>query len=298
MCYGHSPIFTGCATALVTPFTHEDTIDIPALRHLIQRQIESGIDAIVLLGTTGEPSTLTMLEREQIIQVGIESAEGRIPVIIGTGSNDTQKAIEYARQAYTLGAQGQLSVTPYYNKTTQNGLIRHYHTIMDSTPLPLILYHVPGRTGMQMTADTIMHIQQHPNAAGIKDASGQIAFTAEIIEKTHGKLPVYSGNDDMIVPIMSLGGKGVISVCSNIVPMQTKAILSACLHGCYEEAVHAQIALLPLIRLLFSQVNPIPVKASLNMMGLIEDRLRLPLTPMEGDDRKKLLNLLQGMNLA
>jgi len=294
----HSPLFTGCATALVTPFKKDESIDLVKLTRLIELQLAAGIDALVLLGTTGEPCTLTMEERAQIIQTGLSTVNGRIPVIIGTGSNDTRKAIEYAAQAKKLGAQGQLCVTPYYNKATQTGLIRHYSAILDSCDLPMILYHVPSRTAQHMSADTVAVLSKHPNTAGIKEASGEISLTEEIIKKTNGMLPIYCGNDDMIAQLMSLGAKGAISVCSNIIPLQTRAITTACLHGCITEAANAQQALTPLINLLFSQVNPIPVKAALSMMNVIEDVLRLPLTPMEEPERSKLASLLKDMKLA
>ena len=294
----HSPLFSGCATALVTPFKKDESIDLAKLSRLIELQLAAGMDALVLLGTTGEPCTLTMEERAQIIKTGLSTVNSRIPVIIGTGSNDTRKAIEYATQAKRLGAQGHLCVTPYYNKATQTGLIRHYSAILDSCDLPMILYHVPGRTGQRMSADTVAALSKHPNTAGIKEASGEISLTKEILKKTDSLFPVYCGNDDMITPLMSLGAKGAISVCSNVVPIQTRALTTACLNGSFAEAANAQEALNPLIRLLFSQVNPIPVKAALSMMNLIEDVLRLPLTPMEEPERSKLATLLKDMKLA
>lgn len=292
-----SPLFTGCATALVTPFKPDGSLDLPALRRLISMQIETGINALVLLGTTGEPCTLTMVEREQIITAGVELVNSRIPVIAGTGSNDTRRAIEYARQARSLGADGQLCVTPYYNKTTQAGLIRHYSAIMDACELPMILYNVPSRTGMSITADTISAIAAHPHAAGIKEASASLELMSEILHKTENCFPVYCGNDDMTVAAMAMGASGVISVCSNILPMQMRAVTHACLSGCFDDAREALQQMLPVIHLLFSQISPIPAKAALGMMGLIHDSLRLPLTTMEGTDRIRLENLLREMQL-
>lgn len=289
-----SPLFTGCATALVTPFLPDGSVDIDALRKLIRLQLDAGIDALVLLGTTGEPCTLTMQERETIIQTAAE-LKPQIPVIVGTGSNDTRRAIEYARQAKQLGAAGQLCVTPYYNKASQDGLIRHYSAIMDACDLPMIFYNVPGRTGMSITAKTAAALAKYPHAAGIKEASGSIALSAEIMQETD--LPLYAGNDDLIVPLMAMGAQGVVSVCSNILPIQTRAITRACLAGCFDDAREVQTALLPLIRMLFSQVSPIPIKAAMNMMNLIHDVLRLPLTSMEGPDRIRLKDLLQEMEL-
>lgn len=287
-----SPLFTGCATALVTPFLPDGSLDEEALRRLISLQLDAGIDALVLLGTTGEPCTLSMDERERVIAVGLEAVGGRVPVLVGTGSNDTRRAMAYARQARKLGAQGQLSVTPYYNKTTQNGLVRHYSAILDSCDLPMILYNVPSRTGMSMSPDTLAQLAVHPNVAGLKEASGDLSLAADFIRRTHGELPLYCGNDDLIVPLMALGAVGAISVCSNILPMQTRLITFACGNGCFDEAANAQLALLPLMRALFSQVSPIPVKAALAMMGLIHDVVRLPLVPMDEPQRSRLQHLL------
>ena len=298
MSISHNPLFSGCATALVTPFLPDGSLDQHALEYLIRRQIDAGMDALVLLGTTGEPSTLTMQERETIIRTGIEAAAGKIPIIVGTGSNDTRRAIEYALQAKQLGADGQLCVTPYYNKATQSGLIRHFTAIMDACALPMILYNVPGRTGVNLSVQTVAALAAHAHIAGIKEASGSTAYAAEIIHATQGRLPVYCGNDDAITPLMALGAVGAISVCSNIVPIQTRALAQACLNGCYDEARDMQLALLPLIHLLFSQVNPIPAKAALAMMGKIHDVLRLPLTPMDEPQRSELCRLLKNLQLT
>ena len=292
-----SPLFTGCATALITPFLPDSSLDLASLKHLILNQIDAGIDAIVLLGTTGEPCTLSMAEREAVIQTGIEIAKGKIPVIIGTGSNDTRRAIEYAKQASSLGADAQLCVTPYYNKGTQNGLIRHFSLIADACSLPMILYNVPGRTGVTLHTKTICTLTRHPHVIGVKEASGSLSFAAEIIKETSGLFPLYCGNDDLITPLMSLGACGAISVCSNLLPLQMHAITHACLNDCYKEARTMQMALLPLIDLLFSQVNPIPIKAAIHMTGAIQDVLRLPLTPMEEPERSKLEALLKDMHV-
>lgn len=297
MSISKEPLFTGCATALVTPFLPDGSIDISSLRQLISRQLQAGIDALVLLGTTGEPNTLSMNERETIIQTGIEMVSGRIPVIVGTGSNDTRRAIDYALQARRLGADGQLCVTPYYNKATQTGLIRHFSAILDVCDLPMILYHVPSRTGVSMSTQTVSELSTHPHIVGFKEASGSVSYAQEILQITGGALPLYCGNDDLITPLMSLGAAGAISVCSNILPLQTKALIHACLSGCFDEAKNTQILLLPFINLLFSQVNPIPTKAALSMMGLTHDVLRLPLTPMEEPYRSRLKTLLTAHGL-
>lgn len=292
-----SPLFSGCAAALVTPFLPDGTLDEPALRRLIRMQTAADMDALVLLGTTGEPCSLSMQERERIIRIGIEETAGRMPVIVGTGSNRTQTAIAYARQAYELGAQGQLCVTPYYNKTSQQGLLHHYEAILESCSLPMILYSVPSRTGMRIEPETASQLAALPGVCGLKEAGTDMAMTEDIILATGGKLPIYCGNDDMTVPLMALGAVGAISVCANIVPAQTRAVTHAMLAGCLSEARSAQFTLLPLIRALFAQVSPIPAKAALHMMGLIFDELRLPLTPLAEPHRAKLMTLLGSMNL-
>lgn len=285
-----SPLFTGCATALVTPFLPDGTLDEAALRRLIARQSAAGMDALVLLGTTGEPCTLTMSERERVIEIGLDEA-GSLPVIVGTGANDTRKAIEYARQALSLGATGQLSVTPYYNKATQTGLLRHYEAILDACPLPMILYNVPSRTGVCIKPETAVKLSRHSLIAGIKEASGDFTLIADLLAQS-GMMPVYCGNDDLIWPMMAMGAVGAVSVVSNVAPQRTLAVTRAALAGHVSEAAAAQRDILPLIRALFAQVNPIPVKAALSMLGLCGDVLRLPLTPMEEPHREQLRALL------
>ncbi len=292
-----TPLFRGCATALVTPFHQDGTLDEPALQALIQGQLDAGIDAIVLLGTTGEASTLNMQERERVISIGVETVQGHVPVIVGTGSNNTRYAIDYARQAKALGADAQLTVTPYYNKATQRGLIEHYNAILDSCDLPMLLYSVPSRTGVNLLPQTLAKLCEHPNIIGLKEASGDLSLVADILQATHGKLPMYSGNDDIIVPMMAMGAVGVISVVANIVPARTRAIAQVCLEEQYNKARVMQLELLPLIRALFAQVNPIPIKAALSMQRLIENALRLPLTPMDAPHRAQLHDILNHMEL-
>lgn len=291
-------LFTGCATALITPFLPNNAIDEASLRQLILHQIQNGIDALVVLGTTGEPCTLSMAQREQVITAAIDTVQNRIPIIVGTGANDTRKAIEYTRQAKDLGAHGQLCVTPYYNKATQTGLLRHFAAILEHADLPMILYNVPGRTGMNISPETAETLARYQNIVGIKDASGDLSYTMRLIEITHGNLPVYCGNDDMILPLIAIGAKGAISVCSNIVPAEAKHLTDASLSGSLATARSVQIALMPLIHALFSQVNPIPVKAALAMMGMIHEELRLPLTPMEEPYRTRLRAVLRQMQLV
>lgn len=293
----HTPLFTGCATALITPMRSGGGIDEEALRRLVRMQLEAHIDALVVLGTTGEPCTLDMRERERVIAVVLEDCKGKVPVLVGTGSNDTRRAAEYARQAHNLGADGQLCVTPYYNKATQDGLLRHYEAVLNAAELPMILYHVPGRTGMRMLPETVAALAVHPLVAGLKDASGDLLEAASLIERTSGALPLYSGCDDLTPQLMSMGALGSISVLANVAPERTREVTGLCLAGDFPAAWDRHLALMPLIRALFSQVNPIPVKAALSMMGLCKDELRLPLTPMEEPYRSRLRDTLRRMGL-
>ena len=274
------PLFTGCATALITPFLPDGRLDEPALRRLLAMQTAAKMDALVLLGTTGEPCTLSMDERERIIEIGLECTGGSIPVIVGTGSNDTRRAIEYACQAQRLGAAGQLSVTPYYNKCTQAGLIAHYTAAADTLPCPVIVYNVPSRTGVDVSVETCRVLAGHPNIGGIKEASGSVPKAAHILDACGDELPVWSGNDDLTVPLLSLGAKGVISVLSNVRPKRTLQMVRACQAGDYAAAGRMQVALTPLIDALFSEINPIPVKQALSLMGIPAGLPRLPLTPL------------------
>ena len=284
----HEPIFRGAATALVTPLTAQG-IDYPQLGRLIDWQIESGIDALVICGTTGEGSTLTDKEHRDAIAFSVERTAGRVPVIAGTGSNDTAYAIELTRFACEVGADACLVVTPYYNKATQNGLVAMYNAIADASTKPLILYNVPSRTGVGIQPATYLKLAEHPNIAAIKEANGNISAIVETRALVGDKLDIYSGNDDEIVPILSMGGLGVISVLSNLLPRETSQICHKFFAGDVAGAAKMQCQYLPLIRALFSEVNPIPVKAAMAAMGFCEDYLRLPLTPMEDAHRQVLL---------
>ena len=284
----HEPIFRGAATALVTPLTAQG-IDYPQLGRLIDWQIESGIDALVICGTTGEGSTLTDKEHRDAIAYAVERAAGRVPVIAGTGSNDTAYAIELTRFACEAGADACLVVTPYYNKATQNGLVAMYNAIADASTKPLILYNVPSRTGVGIQPATYRKLAEHPNIAAVKEANGNISAIVETKALVGDKLDIYSGNDDEIVPILSMGGLGVISVLSNLLPRETSQICHKFFAGDVAGAAKMQCQYLPLIRALFSEVNPIPVKAAMAAMGFCEDYLRLPLTPMEDAHRQVLL---------
>ena len=285
-------LFKGAGVALITPFNEDNSVNYEMLRTLVKRQIDGGTDAIIVCGTTGEPATMTEEEKLSVIKCVVDETAGQIPVIAGTGANCTQNVIDFSQKAEKLGVDGLLVVTPYYNKATQSGLIRHYQAILDACPLPMILYNVPGRTGMGFSADTVARLSRHPAIAGLKEASGNPVFTSEILEKTHGELPVYCGNDDQILPLMSLGSCGAISVVSNILPEKTRALTHACLKHRMGEAQQLQLELMPLIRALFLQVSPIPVKAALSMMDVVHDELRLPLTPMEDSYRSQLKQAL------
>ena len=291
-------IFEGMATALITPIT-ENGIDFEAFAKLIDWQIEKGINGLVVCGTTGESSTLTDEEHREAIRFAVKQAAGRVPVIAGTGSNDTAYAIELTKEACAAGADAVLVVTPYYNKATQKGLIKMFTAIADASTVPVILYNVPSRTGVNIEPTTVAELAKHPRISAIKDAGGNISKTAELISLCGDNIDVYSGNDDQVIPIMSLGGKGCISVLSNIMPKEAVEMCRLFKEGKTAEAAKMQIDLLPLINALFSEVNPIPVKAAMAAIGFCEDYLRLPLTPMEDGNREKLYSLMRknGLNL-
>ncbi|MBR2930487.1 MAG: 4-hydroxy-tetrahydrodipicolinate synthase [Clostridia bacterium] len=285
-------VFTGAATAIVTPLT-KDGIDYEAFGRLIDWQLESGIDAIVAVGTTGEGSTLDDKEHKDAIRFCVERVGGRVPVIAGTGSNDIAYAISLTKFACEVGADAMLLVTPYYNKATQKGMIESFRAIADASTKPCILYNVPSRTGCNLLPSSVAVLAEHPNIVGIKEASGNISQIAELAALVGDKIDIYSGNDDQIVPILSLGGKGVISVLSNVMPRETSDMCSLFLEGRVAEARELQLRLLPLINALFSEVNPIPVKAAVSAMGYGENYLRLPLTPMEPTNETKLLAIMK-----
>lgn len=280
-------IFTGAATAIITPL-NKNGVDYDTFEKLIEWQIAEGIDAIVVAGTTGEGSTLTDDEHKQVIKFCVDKVAGRVPVIAGTGSNDVAYAVELTKYACSVGADAVLLVTPYYNKATQNGLIKSFTAIADASTKPCILYNVPSRTGCNIKPETCAELAKHKNVVAIKEASGDISQVAAISRLCGENLDIYSGNDDQIVPVMSLGGKGVISVLSNLLPKQTSQICHDYINGNVESARKMQLKYLPLIDSLFSEVNPIPAKAAMSAMGYGEDYLRLPLTPMEEANRKKL----------
>ena len=289
-------IFCGAATALVTPLT-ADGVDYPALEKLINWQIDEGIDALVICGTTGEGSTLTDEEHREVLRFSMEVAAGRVPMIAGTGSNDTAYAIDMTKYACELGYDGMLVVTPYYNKTTQKGLVAMFNAIADASTKPIILYNVPSRTGVNIEPATYLKLAEHPNIAAIKEASGNLSKIMETMALVGDKLDVYSGNDDQIVPLMAIGGKGVISVLSNVAPKETSAMCKKVFDGDIAGAVKMQLDYLPLINSLFCEVNPIPVKAAVAAMGYCENILRLPLVPMEEAHEADMLQKMRAMGI-
>ena len=286
-------IFTGAGVAIVTPMNPDESINFEELGRLIDHQIENGTDAIVICGTTGESSTMTDQEHVDCIAYAVERTAGRVPVIAGAGSNHTSYAVWMSQEAKKAGADALLHVTPYYNKASQTGLIQHYTYIADRVELPILLYNVPSRTGVNIAPATYRELAKHPNIVAIKEACGNISQIAQTMQLCGDELDLYSGNDDQIVPLLSLGGKGVISVLSNVAPRQTHEICQLFFDGKVSESRQLQLQLLPLINALFSDVNPIPVKAALAEMGRIGEELRLPLTPLRGEKRAQLLQTLR-----
>ncbi|MGN0696116.1 MAG: 4-hydroxy-tetrahydrodipicolinate synthase [Oscillospiraceae bacterium] len=274
-------IFTGAGVAIVTPMNKDGSVNYDVLADILEEQIANHTDAIITCGTTGESSTLTDEEHREVIRFTVEQVNHRIPVIAGTGSNDTAYAIELSKEAENMGADGLLSVTPYYNKTSQRGLVAHFTAIADAVNIPVILYDVPSRTGVTTAIDTFKTLGKHKNICAVKAASGNISAIASLIAACGDDLDVYSGNDDQIVPIMSLGGKGVISVLSNVAPKETHDICQCCLDGNYAEGARLQLKYLDLCHALFNDVNPIPVKEAMNLMGKNVGECRLPLIRSE-----------------
>lgn len=291
-------LFTGAAVAIITPFNEDNSINFECFGEIIENQIVNGTDAIVVCGTTGEASTMSDEEHIECIRFAVEKTAKRVPVIAGTGSNDTAYAIQLSQEAEKVGADGLLLVTPYYNKTTQRGLIAHFTAIADAVNIPIILYNIPGRTGMAIDISTAKTLAKHKNIVGIKEASGNISYTAKLIAECGDDLDVYSGNDDMIVPVMSLGGKGVISVLSHVIPKETHMMVQYCLENNFAEATKLQLEYLELINNLFIEVNPIPVKEAMNIMGVNAGGCRMPLYPMSDENRAKLKASLEKHGLV
>lgn len=290
-------IFQGVATAIVTPM-NENGVDYDAFGRLIDWQIEQGINGLVVAGTTGEGSTLSDEEHREVLAYAVKRINGRVPCIAGTGSNDTAYAIELTKYACSIGFDAMLVVTPYYNKATQKGLVKMFNAIADASTKPIIVYNIPSRTGVNIEPATFVELAKHPRIAAIKEASGNLSKMVEEFALLDGSLDIYSGNDDQIVPTLSMGGKGVISVLSNIMPKETVAMCDAFFAGDVATAAKMQCKYLPLIQALFCEVNPIPVKAALAAMGRMEGVIRLPLTEMEEDHQEKMVSIMRGFGLV
>lgn len=285
------PVFTGSGVAIITPFTN-DSVDYAALADLLEFQLQNGTDAIIVCGTTGEAATMSPMERARTIETVVDKVGGRVPVIAGTGSNCTETAIAQSRNAVEAGVDGLLVVTPYYNKATQRGLVRHYQAIADAVTKPVILYHVPSRTGVRCTAETYAALAMHPNIVGVKEASGDFALIQRTRELCPEDFYIWSGNDDETAAIMLQGGVGVISVAANVVPETMHRLTHACLRGDFVTGGRVQQELRKLCEALFWEVNPIPVKTALAMMGRCQEILRLPLCEMEENNRERLRSVL------
>ena len=282
-------IFEGAGVALVTPFKDNGEINYEKLEELLEEQITEGTDAIISCGTTGESSTMTHEEHIEVVRYTCQVVKGRIPVVAGTGSNCTREAIHLSQEAQKAGADGLLLVTPYYNKATQKGLIAHYTSIAESVKIPILLYHIPGRTGVTMKPETIVTLcREVSNIVGVKEASGNFSSIATMMSMADGSIDLYSGNDDQIVPLLAMGGKGVISVLSNVAPRQTHELCQAFFDGDVKKSLKLQLDAVPLVSQLFCEVNPIPVKAAMNLMGKNVGILRMPLTEMEPANQKNL----------
>ena len=291
-----TPIFKGCGTAIVTPF-NKDGVNFEEFRKLVEYQISEGIDAIIVCGTTGESATMSNDEKKELIKFTVETVNSRVPVIAGTGSNNTKSAIEMSKYAESVGVDALLVVTPYYNKATQAGLIAHYKAIAESVKIPIIVYSVPSRTGVNIAPETCLELSKISNIVAIKEASGNLSQIASIAHLCGENLHIYSGNDDQTLPVLSLGGLGVISVLSNIAPKQTSQMVHNFLNGNIEEARKYQLQCIPLISALFSEVNPIPVKESLNILGYNFGIPRLPLTSMTKKNKQILIEEMKKLDL-
>jgi 4-hydroxy-tetrahydrodipicolinate synthase len=290
-------VFKGAATALITPFHKDGTVDFEALDNIIELQISAGINGLVICGTTGEKATLNDEEHVQVLRHAVAVAKGRTPIIAGTGSNDTAHAVWMTKEACDVGCDAVLVCTPYYNKTTQNGLIEMFTVIADASYKPVILYNVPSRTGVAIEPETYIPLADHPMIAGIKEANGDIAKISKTMAYVGDKIAVYSGNDDHVIPIMSLGGQGVVSVLSNIMPAETVEMCERWFKGDTAGAAKMQLNFVPLVNALFSEVNPIPVKAAMAALGLCENKVRLPLVPMEKAHEEILLARMREQGL-
>ena len=291
------PIFTGAGVAIITPFTSTGEVNYEEFKKIIDHQIAHGTDAIIIVGTTGESSTMTLKEHAEVVDFGCSYINGRVPVIAGAGSNDTVAAVELTREAAKSGASGVLSVTPYYNKTTQRGLIAHFNAIADASDCPVILYNVPSRTGVSFTAETYKVLSENPKINGVKEASGNFSLLAHTRHLCPDDFYIWSGNDDQVVPMMSLGAKGVISVASNIIPGVMREMTHLCLDNDFQAASKLQIEYMDLIDALFCDVNPIPVKEALNLMGMEAGPVRLPLCELSEKNHERLRTAMAAKGL-
>ncbi len=290
----NNPLFHGSAVALVTPFEHGQ-VDVPALHRLVDFQIENGTAALIACGTTGEPATLTPDERETVIRETVASANGRVPVICGTGSNCTQSVIDAERRYRDLGCAAQLVVTPYYNKTTQDGLYAHFMAVADKTELPIFIYNVPSRTNLDISPETLGRLSESGRFIALKESSYNLPYVMEKLDAIKGRIALYSGNDDMVHPLLSLGARGVISVVANVLPAAMRDLVAAYFAGDSESALAQQIKLLPLIRALFAEVSPIPCKYAMSLMRLCGGELRLPLVEASDGVKRKVETALRGL---
>lgn len=290
-------MFTGSGVAIITPFKKTGEVNFEKLAELIEFHIENKTDSIIITGTTGEASTLSDEEHLAVIKCAVDTVNGRIPVIAGTGSNDTRHGIELSVEAEKLGVDGLLQVTPYYNKTNKEGLIKHFEKIAESVNIPMILYNVPGRTGMNIPVDVVAHLSKNEKIVGIKEASGNISYAVEVARLCNDNFAMFSGNDDIIVPILSIGGKGVISVVANILPKETHDMVDLFLNGEVEKSRELQLYLKPFIDSLFIETNPIPIKKAMNLTGYEVGGLRLPLYEMSEDATAKLAKEMEKINL-
>lgn len=292
-------IFRGAGVALITPFNSDNSVNFSELERMIEDQVSNGTDAIIVCGTTGEPATMTEDEKLSVIRCAVEKVDGRIPVIAGTGANSTQTVIDFSKKVENLGVDGLLIVTPFYNKATQKGLYAHYSTIANAIDLPIIMYNVPSRTGCNLLPETAVSLaEDFPNIVGIKEASGNITQIVKLAQLSQGILDIYSGNDDQIVPILSLGGVGVISVLSNVAPKDTHDMVMEYLEGNIKRALELQLKYVDLVDALFCEVNPIPVKSAMNMIGYEAGGLRLPLTELEIEHKAQLQDELRKVGLV
>lgn len=290
-------IFTGAATALITPMNPNGGIDYTSFEGLIEKQIGGGIDALLVLGTTGEASTLSDYEKQSLIEFAIDKVGGRVPVIIGTGTNDTSRTVELSKYAADAGADALLVVTPYYNKATESGLVRHYLTVADAVRVPIIVYNVPSRTGVNVGISVYRELVRHENIRAVKEASGNVSLAADILSEFGGRLDVYSGCDDLTLPILALGGCGVISVLSNVIPRDVHDLCDRFIRGDKDGARRMQLSQIPLCRAMFSEVNPIPIKRACEIMGICSSHARLPLTEMSERNEKKLRTAMEAYGI-